>query len=66
MLNDIKMGFIKRHEGPGCCPGHDILPAETYNSRRSKRARARDKKMGHQLARTRAKRVLRKELFQEE
>jgi len=42
----------------GCCPGHDTFPAETYNSRRSKKARARDKKLEHQVARQIVKRTL--------
>ncbi len=41
----------------GCCPGHDTFPAETYGSRRSKKARARDKQKEHQYARTLAKRA---------
>lgn len=45
-----------------CCPGHDTFPCETYRSRRSKRARARDKKVEHQYARTILKRQLRAEL----
>lgn len=36
----------------GCCPGHDDFPDETYKSRRSKKARARDKRVEHQYARS--------------
>jgi hypothetical protein len=42
----------------GCCPGHDSFPADTYNSRRSKKARSRDKQVEHQAARTILKRML--------
>lgn len=48
----------------GCCPGHDMFPVETYSSNRSKRARARDKKVEHQLARSIAKRKTRKEVLE--
>jgi hypothetical protein len=48
----------KHRHGSNCCPGHDNFPHETYKSNRSKRARARDKKVEHQLARTIAKRNL--------
>lgn len=34
-----------------CCPGHDTYPNETYKNRRSKRARARDKKKERRHAR---------------
>lgn len=37
----------------GCCPGHDKYPRDTYNSRRSKKARSRDKQVSHQVARSR-------------
>jgi len=40
----------------GCCPGHDDYPDETYKGRRSKKARARDKKIEHQHARSILKR----------
>lgn len=46
----------------GCCPGHDVYPSETYKSRRSKKARARDKKLEHQHARSIAKRNMKGEL----
>lgn len=36
---------------PTCCPGHDLFPNDTYNSRRSKKARARDKKLSSKMAR---------------
>lgn len=45
-----------------CCPGHDKFPNDTYKNNRSKRARSRDKKAEHQLARTIAKRAMHKEL----
>ena len=41
-----------------CCPGHDKWPNETYKNNRSKRARSRDKKKEHKLARTIANRGL--------
>jgi hypothetical protein len=47
----------------GCCPGHDDFPHETYRSRRSKRARARDKKIEHQYARSLLKRGVRSACF---
>jgi hypothetical protein len=54
----------KRHVS-FCCPGHDTFPNETYKSRRSKHARARDKKLEHQVARSMAKRELREEVAEE-
>jgi len=39
----------------GCCPGHDKFPKDSYNSRRSKKARAQAKKIAHSRARARAK-----------
>lgn len=44
----------------GCCPGHDTFPNETYSSRRSKKARSRDKKIEHQLVRAIHKREIKK------
>jgi hypothetical protein len=46
----------------GCCPGHDTFPCETYSSNRSKRARARDKQLEHQMARSLHKRALQRDL----
>ena len=44
--------FIVRPDlRPNCCPGHDVFPKETYNSRRSKKARSRDKKLSSKMAR---------------
>jgi hypothetical protein len=43
----------------GCCPGHDDYPNETYRNRRSKKARARDKKLEHQHIRSINKRYVR-------
>lgn len=45
-----------------CCPGHDTYPNETYNNRRSKHARSRDKKIEHQHARSILNRNLNKEV----
>lgn len=42
----------------GCCPGHDKFPADTYNSRRSKKARSRDRKIENQTVRRIQKRRL--------
>jgi hypothetical protein len=42
----------------GCCPGHDTFPNDTYASRRSKKARARDKQAEHQAARSIQKRAI--------
>ncbi|EBQ4063370.1 hypothetical protein BA096_01305 [Salmonella enterica] len=37
---------------PGhCCPGHDTYPADTFSSKRSKHARARDIKKEHRHVR---------------
>lgn len=55
--NHVPLSFVS-----GCCPGHDVYPGETYKNRRSKRARARDKKLEHQHARSLAKRNMRGEL----
>ena len=44
-----------------CCPGHDTWPCETYSNRRSKRARARDKKLEHRYARRVLNSLARKE-----
>lgn len=54
--------FKLRRGDCGCCPGHDTFPDHTYNSRRSKKARARDIKIEHQLVRTIQKRQFKKEL----
>ena len=56
---------LKRHVS-FCCPGHDTFPNETYNSRRSKHARARDKQLEHQVARSISKRQLRDEVLESE
>ncbi len=48
-----------------CCPGHDLYPNETYRSRRSKKARSRDKKIEHQHARSIMKRETQKEIVKE-
>ena len=45
----------------GCCPGHDDFPNQTYRSRRSKAARARDKAVEHRYAR----RILNRKVLQE-
>ena len=45
-----------------CCPVHDAFPSDTYKSKRSKHARARDKKVEHQYVRTILKRDLKHEL----
>lgn len=54
--------FKIRRGDCGCCPGHDTYPVETYSNNRSKRARARDKKMEHQHARSIFKRQLKKDI----
>lgn len=51
MQREILKFKRKRHIN-GCCPVHDDFPDETYKSRRSKKARARDKRAEHQYART--------------
>ena len=45
------LDIMPGHNTTGCCPGHDTYPADTYNSNRSKRARARDIKKEHRHAR---------------
>lgn len=50
--------LTKERNVTGCCPGHDKWPAETYRSRRSKKARSRDKKKEHQLVRQLVKKEL--------
>lgn len=55
--------LIKLRRGDcGCCPGHDTFPNDTYNSNRSKRARARDIKREHQVVRQIYKRQLRADM----
>lgn len=49
---------IYEHHHSVCCPGHDKFPKETYSSRRSKKARSRDKKKEHKFVRTLVKRLL--------
>jgi hypothetical protein len=52
----MKRDILNHKRGvTGCCPGHDQYPAETYNSRRSKKARSKTKKQEHQHARSLAK-----------
>ena len=46
------------HQDSGCCPGHDKFPAETYRSRRSKKAHTRDTRLAHRRARAWAKATL--------
>lgn len=44
--------FIVRPDlRPNCCPGHDTFPSDTYENRRSKKARSRDKKLSNKMAR---------------
>lgn len=42
----------------GCCPGHDKFPDNTYSSRRSKKARHRDRQLENQTVRQIKKREL--------
>jgi len=37
----------------GCCPGHDKFPPDTYANRRSKKARAKSKRISHKRERSR-------------
>lgn len=53
-------GRLKHHTG--CCPGHDVFPSDSYNNRRSKKARSRDKKVLHRWARHVAKNDLKTSL----
>lgn len=46
----------------GCCPGHDKFPSDSYNSTRSKKCRARMKRIAHKRARARARVVTTKEI----
>lgn len=64
MKRELFLVKIRKHVN-GCCPGHDDFPNETYRSSRSKKARARDKKLEHQYARSLIKRKLRKEIMVE-
>jgi len=41
-----------------CCPGHDQFPDDTYKNNRSKRARSRDIKKEHRLARRKIKQTM--------
>lgn len=58
---------IKDIRGPKrldpCCPGHDDWPNDTYKSRRSKRARSRDKGREHRFVRRIKAYKLQKELW---
>lgn len=45
------LGFKREITISGCCPNHDTWPVETYRSRRSKKARSRDKAKEHRHAR---------------
>ena len=47
----------------GCCPGHDDYPADSYNNRRSKHARARDKAKEHRHARRVLNKVVKNGIF---
>ena len=47
-----------QHKLDQCCPGHDRFPNDTYRSRRSKRARARDKGIEHRFVRRQRKLAL--------
>jgi len=71
-LSDARLGDLFHEVNPmreilkwiwvsNCCPGHDTFPTETYNNRRSKKARAKWKRKEHQLVRQLVKRSLRKE-----
>ncbi len=60
MKRELKCIQPKQYE---CCPGHDDWPCDSYKNRRSKRARSRDKKKEHKLARTLVKRALAKEII---
>ena len=48
---------LKGRAVSGCCPGHDTWPNESYENRRSKRARSRDKKREHRYVRRITKRI---------
>jgi hypothetical protein len=54
----MKAYGVKRQDF-GCCPGHDKFPKGTYNNRKSKKARARDKRYSHKVARQEEERLLR-------
>lgn len=51
-----------RRGDSGCCPGHDKFPTETYSSRRSKKARSRDRQIENQIVRQLQKRQLKIQL----
>jgi hypothetical protein len=46
----VKAYGIKRKDH-WCCPGHDKFPMDSYRNRKSKKARARDIKQAHSIAR---------------
>lgn len=53
----MKREIIKHRRGDsGCCPGHDKFPEEKYKSNRSRKARARDRKVENQIVRQLQKR----------
>lgn len=45
----------------GCCPGHDDYPNSSYKNRKSKKARAKGKKVEHRYFR----RVMKQKIAQE-
>jgi hypothetical protein len=53
----MKAYGVKRKDF-GCCPGHDKFPPTSYNSSRSKKARAKSKVNSHQKARAMLKQDL--------
>ena len=55
-----------RRGDSGCCPGHDKFPTETYNSRRSKKARSRNRQIENQVVRQLNKKELRSEIRNDE
>ena len=55
-----------RRGDSGFCPGHDKFPTETYSSRRSKKARSRDRKIENQVVRQLNKKELRSEIRNDE
>lgn len=54
----MKAYGVKRGDR-GCCPGHDKYPADSYNTRRSKREHTRLTREAHGRARAEAKAEIR-------
>lgn len=63
MKRELKQLKPKQNE---CCPGHDASPNDTYRNNRSKRARAKAKKLEHKYVRTLAARLVQQTVLAEQ